>query len=61
MDSKNLRESYRKKVIYDNLSAKLKKLIDERDPENILETLEKCANIIKFSHHKIKQAEDEEN
>ena len=37
-----------KKAIH---SAKLKKFVDERDPENILETLVKCANIIKFSHH----------
>ena len=43
-----------KKKVYNNLSSKMKKIIAQRDPQKITETLEKCAHLVKFSHHKVR-------
>ena len=49
-----------KKKVYNNLSSKLKKIIAQRDPQKITETLEKCAHLVKFSHHNIRASEPDE-
>ena len=60
MEGRQRTNNAHNKAIYARLSVKLKKIIEERDPENVLETLEKCANIVKFSHHKFKPTQTEE-
>ena len=42
------------------ISSKLKKIV-LRDPENLVETLEKCAQITKFSEGKVSTSTENED
>ena len=53
-----LKNQHRKKAKYATISSKLRKIVQERDPENLVETLEKCAQITKFGSAKVSRNEE---
>ena len=56
-----LKNQHRKKAKYATISSKLRKIVQERDPENLVETLEKCAQIAKFGGAKVSRNEESED
>ena len=56
-----LKSQHRKKAKYATISSKLRKIVQERDPENLVETLEKCVQITNFGSAKVSRNEESED